>query len=145
MHCARKFNVRWVVPKDLATNLCNISLHVYSYASVTITACRLQIDKLIEQLSTKPDGTRAPYLEMPLSVGPAKQLEGKQGEKQLSWDVAVHPDTIEAAMRRPQVMQMLIEEVSMQLGTCAGGAGGTRALSAHHERRAAAAGRDMIT
>lgn len=92
-------------------------LAVFALPSLTTRAIPLQIDKMSEKLSSKPDGTRAPFLEMPVCVGPVKQLEGKQGEKQLSWDVAVHPDTITAAHARIPVMQMLIEVVSTHLDT----------------------------
>ena len=61
--------------------------------------------------SSKPDGGQGTYVETPFHLGPAKQLTGKQGQKQLAWDVVVHPETISSAMGSASILAAVVDSV----------------------------------
>ncbi len=66
--------------------------------------------------STKPGGGQGTYVETPFHLGPVRQLTGKQGQKQLAWDVVVHPATISSAMGSASILSAVVDSVGCPAG-----------------------------
>ena len=65
---------------------------------------------------TQPDGRRGTQVQIPLSLGPRKEGQDKEGGVCLVFDFVVAPATLDATLVRPGLMQTLAETVSVGCG-----------------------------
>ena len=61
---------------------------------------------------THADGRRGQQAEIPLSLGPRKEGQDKEGAACLVFDFVVAPATLDAAHGHPGLMQSVVETVS---------------------------------
>jgi len=68
-----------------------------------------KVDPLRLTPVTQPDGRRGQQVEIPLSLGPQKEGQDKEGKPCLVFDFVVAPATLDAAHANPMMMQTLVE------------------------------------
>lgn len=62
------------------------------------------------------NGQRGTHVDIPLSLGPAKKGVDKHGAVCGVWDFVVHPETVEMAMKNPNIRTTIADTVRRRRG-----------------------------